>query len=172
MPAHLEGKTAMIPSTAESGQRRRRSAHTAILLWPLTVEAPLARQARRLLETALIALPAKFDNLDDALFMVNEVASNAEAHACPPYELRVYHTHRRTVVEFADGDCKTVLLPSSPIPEVTLGEIDSTELAALEHGRGLLAVVALSQGDCGIRHLKLAGAQGCGGKVIWFAVPQ
>ena len=162
----------MSPSTTEHDQQRRLSPHPAILLWPLTVGPPLARQARRLLEATLTTLPIEAESLNDALLMINEVASNAEAYACPPYELRVFHTYRRTVVEFIDGDCTTLRMPSNAVPELMLSDIDSAEIEALERGRGLLTVVALSRGDCGVRQLTTASKQICTGKVIWFAVPQ
>ncbi|MFI7145974.1 ATP-binding protein [Nonomuraea sp. NPDC050022] len=144
----------------------------ALLLWPLTADAPLARQARGLLLSALTTLPIGPKRIEDALLMVGEVAANAEKHAHPPYELRIYHTRRRTVVEFIDGDCRPLVLPPRLIPELTLAGIDCLEIEALERGRGLLTVVALAQGDCGVRQLPAQGGRPCIGKAIWFALPR
>jgi anti-sigma regulatory factor (Ser/Thr protein kinase) len=158
----------MLPAASRTGDTARTAwTSPAILLWPLGPAGPLVRRTRRLLAAALDSLPLDAERTSDALLMIQEPAANAAEHGEPPYELRVYHAQDQTTVELIDGGARLPVLPRQPAAELTFDDVDALDLAALERGRGLVTVTALSEGRCGVRSL-------CGrpGKAVWFAIPR
>lgn len=158
----------MYRTAGRTGDRVRAAwTSPAIMLWPLGPAEALPRQARRLVDAALRTLPVRAERVQDALLMVQELASNAAEHGAPPYELRVYHAPEMTTVEVLDGGERLPVLSRHPVPELTLDDVDALELVVLERGRGLVTVAALSEGHCGVRPLP-----GRPGKAVWFGIPR
>ncbi|MGJ6969954.1 ATP-binding protein [Streptosporangium sp. G11] len=127
-----------------------------------------SRRARAVVREVLQQAGLPGDDIDTAELIVAELAANAEKHACPPYELRVFHLDGiPTWCEIVDGDPGTheIRLILNLLRSVT--EIGLPLLA--ENGRGLLLAHRLSGGHCQTYPVITLAATP--GKAVAFALP-
>ncbi|GAA0841699.1 hypothetical protein GCM10009525_55410 [Streptosporangium amethystogenes subsp. fukuiense] len=127
-----------------------------------------SRRARAILRDVLQHAGLPGDDIDTAELIVAELAANAEKHACPPYELRVFSLDGvPTWCEVVDGDPDTheIRLIFNLLYSVT--EIGLPLLA--ENGRGLLLAHRLSYGNC--RTYPVTTLAGTPGKAVAFVLP-
>ncbi|MFB9681080.1 ATP-binding protein [Streptosporangium vulgare] len=127
-----------------------------------------SRRARAIIREILQQEGLPDDDVDSAELVVAELAANAEKHACPPYELRVFHLDGvPTWCEVVDGDPGTheVRLILDLLRSVT--EIGLPLLA--ENGRGLLLAHRLSGGHCQTYPVTTLAA--APSKAVAFALP-
>ncbi|MGW0595218.1 ATP-binding protein [Streptosporangium sp. NPDC002607] len=128
----------------------------------------VSRRARAVVRDVLQHAGLPGDDIDTAELIVAELAANAEKHARPPYELRVFHLDGiPTWCEVADGAPNTheVRLILNLLHSVT--EIGLPLLA--ENGRGLLLAHRLSGGHCQTYPVTTLAATP--GKAVAFALP-
>ncbi|MEV8638241.1 hypothetical protein AB0395_41970 [Streptosporangium sp. NPDC051023] len=128
-----------------------------------------SRRARAVVRQVLGRAGLGDDAVADAEIVVAELAANAEKHARPPYELRVFSLGVVPAwCEIVDGD------PDLYEVRVVLGLLCSVEEIGLpllaENGRGLLLAHRLSGGHCHV-HPTTALATGDPGKAVAFALP-
>ncbi|MFF0311105.1 ATP-binding protein [Streptosporangium sp. NPDC004379] len=128
-----------------------------------------SRRAREVVREVLRQAGLDGDAVADAELVVAELAANAERHARPPYEVRIFSLNGVPAwCEVVDGD------PDAHEVAVVLGllrlvkEIDAPLL--VENGRGLLLVHRLSSGHCHV-HPATAFTTATPGKAVAFALP-
>lgn len=129
----------------------------------------VAHYARALVRDVLLAAGVPAGRIDDAELIVGELGANAEVHACPPYELRVF--------QLADGPARFELADSAPGLERICAAFarlrtapDLDPLLMAEHGRGLLMTYLLSGGDCQAYATTLLHTA-TPGKAVGFSLP-
>jgi anti-sigma regulatory factor (Ser/Thr protein kinase) len=126
-----------------------------------------ARRARQVLRDTLTRSAVPEDQIIDAELAVAEIAANADRHACPPYELRVFSLCCVPVwCEVVDGDPDAA--PILAILTALHGGVAPDPLA--ESGRGLPMVHALTAGYCLAYPTTLLRA-GDPAKAVAFALP-
>lgn len=141
----------------------------ALYAWTKDVERPVAA-VRSHLRTALVATGIHGEQLDNALIMASELATNAHRYAPGPYELRLRVAAAEVIVEIHDhGRHLPTPKPReddlfAPRPEHRGGGTDALLARLREAGRGLLIVKELSDGRCGYRRRP-------DGKLAWYALP-
>ncbi|MFI6452814.1 ATP-binding protein [Streptosporangium amethystogenes] len=128
-----------------------------------------SRRARAVIREVLQDAGLPGDDIDSAELIVAELAANAEKHARPPYELRIYHLDGvPTWCEIVDGD------PDPHEIVIILGLLNSVREIGLpllaENGRGLLLVHRLSHGHCHV-HATTTYTTATPGKAVAFALP-
>ncbi|WP_203982405.1 ATP-binding protein, partial [Sphaerisporangium rufum] len=128
-----------------------------------------ARRARGLLRQPLRAAGVPDDAVHDCEITVSELAANAERHAPPPYELRVF------LVAGVPAWCEVV--DADPEPGKIGDAFDrlsvTTEPGAgllAENGRGLLLAHRLSAGHCAAYRTSLVTVD-VPGKAVAFTLP-
>ncbi|MEV7968896.1 ATP-binding protein [Sphaerisporangium sp. NPDC088356] len=128
-----------------------------------------ARRARTVIREVLRQAGLDDDAITDAEIIGSELAANAEKHAHPPYELRVYHVDGiPTWCEVVDGDPEPNKIRDALHRLSTLPEPDLSLLA--ENGRGLLLTYELSQGHCQAYRTTTITTE-APGKAVAFALP-
>lgn len=143
-----------------------RDIHVLVELLPC---GSAARRARTVIREVL-----RRDGLDDeavteAEIIVGELAANAERHARPPFELRVFHVDGVPIwCEIIDGDPEAEKIRSVFELLSTLPEPDLSLYA--ESGRGLLMAFELSQGHCQAYPTTTISTN-APGKAVAFALP-
>ncbi|MEU0481339.1 ATP-binding protein [Streptosporangium sp. NPDC006013] len=128
-----------------------------------------SRRARAVVREVLQDAGLPDDDIDSAELIVAELAANAEKHAHPPYELRIYHLDGApTWCEIVDGDPDPheIVIILNLLNSVT--EIGLPLLA--ENGRGLLLAHRLSHGHCHAYPTTIH-TTGTPGKAVAFALP-
>ncbi|WP_433359243.1 ATP-binding protein [Streptosporangium sp. CA-115845] len=103
-----------------------------------------SRRAHAILRDVLQHAGLPEDDIDTAELIVAELAANAEKHACPPYELRVFSLDGTpSWCEIVDGD------PNTHEVRLILNLLHSVKEIGLpllaENGRGLLLAHRLSR---------------------------
>ncbi len=135
------------------------------LLTPGTV----AHRARAVLRDVLLQAGADDESAGDAESAVAELAANAEAYACGPYELRVAFVDDRPVwCEVVDGDPDLNGIPGM-LDRLRADGGDFDLDVFEEHGRGLLLVHLLSKGRC-LAYPTRTCLSGVPGKAVAFAL--
>ncbi len=125
-----------------------------------------ARQARTVLEGMLRGAGIDEAAVFDAKLAVAELAGNAERHAGPPYELRVYLVEGVPVwCEVIDGDPDLTAVTAA-LCRPRAGEDEEL----LEGGRGLPLVRRLAEGHCRA-YPATPSCAGTPGKAVGFALP-
>lgn len=140
--------------------------------WPLPPDPTAGMYARRLLQSVCAVLAMPGEQADGIVLMASELAANAIEHAPGPYEIRLYHPGDTLVCEVVNSGHQMFPLPAEATREWTLDDIDAAaDLDALERGRGLSTVSALSQGRCGVRPTTLhSPGRTLPGIAAWFAI--
>ncbi|MGC5010173.1 ATP-binding protein [Streptosporangium sp. DT93] len=129
----------------------------------------VARRARAVVREVLGQAGLPGDDVDTAELVVAELAANAERHARPPYELRIFSLDGVPAwCEMVDGD------PDPREVRLVLGLLRSVDEIGLpllaENGRGLFLAHRLSDGHC--RAYPAVGlTTGIPGKAVAFALP-
>ncbi|WP_165781526.1 ATP-binding protein [Streptosporangium minutum] len=131
-----------------------------------------SRRARAVVREVLQRAGVNEDDIADAEVIVAELAANAERHARPPYELRIFSLYGVPAwCEVADGD------PDLYEVRIILDLLRSVKEIGLpllaENGRGLLLARRLSRGHCRVRPVTIftSGDAGTPGKAVAFALP-
>ncbi|SFL19466.1 Anti-sigma regulatory factor (Ser/Thr protein kinase) [Streptosporangium canum] len=131
-----------------------------------------SRRARAVVREALQRAGVGDDDIADAEVIVAELAANAEKHARPPYELRIFRLDGVPAwCEVADGD------PDLYEIGIILNLLRSVKEIGLpllaENGRGLLLTHRLSNGHCRVHPATIftSGTAGTPGKAVAFALP-
>ncbi|WP_248959363.1 ATP-binding protein [Sphaerisporangium perillae] len=128
-----------------------------------------SRRAREVIREVLRRAGADDEAIADAELIVAELAANAEWHARPPYELRVFSEDGVPIwCEIVDGD------PDTHEVAIVLDLLRSVREIGLpllaENGRGLLLAHRLSGGNCHV-HSVTTSTTGAPGKAVAFALP-
>jgi anti-sigma regulatory factor (Ser/Thr protein kinase) len=128
-----------------------------------------SRRARAVVREVLQHAGLPGDDIDTAELIVAELAANAEKHARPPYELRVFSLDGIPAwCEIVDGD------PDLHEIRIILNLLDSVEEIGLsllaENGRGLLLAHRLSRGHCQTYPV-VTLTTATPGKAVAFALP-
>ncbi|MEU4831728.1 ATP-binding protein [Streptosporangium sp. NPDC023615] len=126
-----------------------------------------SRLARTVVREVLSAEGVPGEDVADTEAIAAELAANAERHARPPYEMRVFSLAGVPAwCEFVDGDPDPGWIPA------LLGSLrpraEPDPLA--ESGRGLLLVRELSRGHCRV-YATAAFTTGVPAKAVAFALP-
>ncbi|MEU0482628.1 ATP-binding protein [Streptosporangium sp. NPDC006013] len=127
-----------------------------------------SRRARAIVRDVLQQAGPPEDDIDTAELIVAELAANAEKHARPPYELRVFSLDGTpSWCEVVDGD------PDTHEVRLILNLLHSVQEIGLpllaENGRSLLLAHRLSHGHC--RTYPVTTLAGAPGKAVAFALP-
>jgi anti-sigma regulatory factor (Ser/Thr protein kinase) len=128
-----------------------------------------SRRARAVVREVLQQARLDGDAIADAEVIVAELAANAEKHARPPYELRIFSLDRVPVwCEVVDSD------PDLYEISIILNLLRSVEEIGLpllaENGRGLLMAHQLSHGHCHV-YPTTTFTTNAPGKAVIFALP-
>ncbi|MER6170303.1 ATP-binding protein [Streptosporangium sp. NPDC001681] len=128
-----------------------------------------SRRARAVVREVLQDSGLPDDDIDSAELIVAELAANAEKHARPPFELRIYHLDGTpTWCEIVDGD------PDPHEIVIILNLLNSVQEIGLpllaENGRGLLLAHRLSHGHCHV-YATTTYTTAAPGKAVAFALP-
>ncbi|MEV6862803.1 ATP-binding protein [Streptosporangium subroseum] len=128
-----------------------------------------SRRARAIVREVLQRAGLHDDDIGDAEIIVAELAANAEKHARPLYELRIFSLDGvPTWCEVVDGD------PDLYEIRIILDLLHSVKEIGLpllaENGRGLLLAHRLSHGHCHV-HSTTIHTTGTPGKAVAFALP-
>ncbi|SFK19611.1 Anti-sigma regulatory factor (Ser/Thr protein kinase) [Streptosporangium canum] len=160
-----------LPPAVERGGRRAGAAgrDDIRVLVRLLQPGSASRRARAVVREVLGQAGLDGDAIADAELIVAEPAANAEKHARPPYELRVYSLDAVPAwCEVVDGD------PDVHEVRIILDLLHSVKEIGLpllaENGRGLLMAHQLSGGHCHVRSTT-AFTTGTPGKAVAFALP-
>ncbi|MER5625800.1 ATP-binding protein [Streptosporangium sp. NPDC002544] len=129
----------------------------------------VSRRARAIVREVLQHTGLPEDDIDTAELIVAELAANAEKHARPPYELRVFSLDGTpSWCEIVDGD------PNTHEVRLILNLLHSVKEIGLpllaENGRGLLLAHQLSGGHCQT-YPAITLATATPGKAVAFALP-
>ncbi|GAA2873861.1 hypothetical protein GCM10010517_34450 [Streptosporangium fragile] len=128
-----------------------------------------ARRARAVVRETLRRAGLDDGDIADAELVVAELAANAEKHARPPYELRIFSLDGvPTWCEVVDGDpdfheVRIIFALLRSVAEIGLPLL-------AENGRGLLLVHRLSRGHCHVCPTTVF-TTGAPGKAVTFALP-
>ncbi|WP_326640463.1 ATP-binding protein [Streptosporangium sp. NBC_01755] len=128
-----------------------------------------SRRARAVVRDVLQRAGLPEDDIDTAELIVAELAANAEKHARPPYELRVFSLDGiPSWCEIVDGD------PNTHEIRLILNLLHSVREIGLpllaENGRGLLLAHQLSGGHCQT-YPAITLTTATPGKAVAFALP-
>ncbi|WP_329083876.1 ATP-binding protein [Streptosporangium sp. NBC_01469] len=128
-----------------------------------------SRRARAVVREVLQQAGLPDDDIDTAELIVAELAANAEKHARPPYELRVFSLDGTpTWCEIVEGDQD---LHEIRIILNLLHSVEEIGLPLLaENGRGLLLAHRLSHGHCQTYPV-VTLTTATPGKAVAFALP-
>ncbi|MGW0587334.1 ATP-binding protein [Streptosporangium sp. NPDC002607] len=128
-----------------------------------------SRRARAIVREVLQHAGLPEDDIDTAELVVAELAANAEKHARPPYELRIFSLDGiPTWCEIVDGD------PDPHEIGIILNLLHSVKEIGLpllaENGRGLLLAHRFSHGHCQTYPV-ITLTTATSGKAVAFALP-
>ncbi|GAT68496.1 hypothetical protein PS9374_04161 [Planomonospora sphaerica] len=134
-----------------------------------------SRRARAVVREALRAECLPDADITDAETVVAELAANAETHARPPYEIRIFNlADVPTWCELVDGDPDLGWIPAildRSGKQTVLDLFPGTDAGLLsESGRGLFLVRELTDGHCRA-YTTTAFTTGVPAKAVAFALP-
>ncbi|WP_229798659.1 ATP-binding protein [Planomonospora parontospora] len=134
-----------------------------------------SRRARAVVREALRAEGLSDADITDAETVVAELAANAETHAHPPYEIRIFSLAGvPTWCELVDGEPDLGWIPAildRSSEQTALDLFPGTDADLLpESGRGLFLVRELTDGHCRA-YATTAFATDAPAKAVAFALP-